>query len=232
MVSNSKPTATAQLQGIEPQQHIMMSSASCSQEIADASYAEAMAEIDEGRTDKGLWARCFAESAGDEGRARAAYLAKRAVVVNEDVKLRQRLNGEKQAAADANRKLLGTIDEVKQLTADAENGKADALFKLGMMHLKKSAFVDANIKTALDLLVQASMLGHPDAQFNLATMYWDGLGMPRNFQWALAWCEVAAKKNAEARHRVGFYVQHMNSHDVTAAEEICAQLLEDIGSQK
>ena len=41
-------------------------------------YAEALAEIEEGRLDKGAWARAYAESGGDESKAKAAYIKARA----------------------------------------------------------------------------------------------------------------------------------------------------------
>lgn len=41
-------------------------------------YAEALAEIDEGRIDKGTWARSFADSGGDGGKAKANYIKARA----------------------------------------------------------------------------------------------------------------------------------------------------------
>ena len=40
-------------------------------------YAAALAEIEEGRLDKGVWARSFAESGGDESRAKALYITAR-----------------------------------------------------------------------------------------------------------------------------------------------------------
>lgn len=41
-------------------------------------YAAALAEIEEGRLDKGVWARSFAESGGDESKAKALYIKARA----------------------------------------------------------------------------------------------------------------------------------------------------------
>lgn len=46
------------------------------------SYAEAMAEVDEGRIDKGTWARAYAEAGGDESKAKAAYIKSRAVSIH------------------------------------------------------------------------------------------------------------------------------------------------------
>ncbi|MFO1262789.1 MAG: hypothetical protein U1E84_05515 [Rhodoferax sp.] len=41
-------------------------------------YAAALAEIEEGRLDKGTWARAFADSGGDESKAKAFYIKARA----------------------------------------------------------------------------------------------------------------------------------------------------------
>ncbi len=44
-------------------------------------YAAALAEIEEGRLDKGTWARAFAESGGDESKAKALYIRIRAEAI-------------------------------------------------------------------------------------------------------------------------------------------------------
>ena len=41
-------------------------------------FAEALAEIEEGRLDKGAWARAYSESGGDESKAKALYIKARA----------------------------------------------------------------------------------------------------------------------------------------------------------
>ncbi len=45
-------------------------------------YAAALAEIEEGRLDKGTWARAFAESGGDESNAKARYIKGRAELID------------------------------------------------------------------------------------------------------------------------------------------------------
>lgn len=40
-------------------------------------YAKAMSEVEEGRIDKGLWAKCFVQTGGDEAKAKAAYITHR-----------------------------------------------------------------------------------------------------------------------------------------------------------
>lgn len=51
------------------------------------SYAEALAEIEEGRIDKGTWARSFADSGGDESKAKAAYIKSRAISIESAAEL-------------------------------------------------------------------------------------------------------------------------------------------------
>ena len=48
---------------------------------SDSHFAEAMAEIEESRMDKGLWARCFAECDGDHEKAKASYIRERVAVL-------------------------------------------------------------------------------------------------------------------------------------------------------
>jgi hypothetical protein len=47
-------------------------------------YAAALAEIEEGRLDKGVWARSFAESGGDVSKAKALYIKARAESIEND----------------------------------------------------------------------------------------------------------------------------------------------------
>lgn len=49
--------------------------------VPDEAFAEALAEIEEGRLDKGAWARAFAESGGDESKAKAKYITVRAKAI-------------------------------------------------------------------------------------------------------------------------------------------------------
>lgn len=64
------------------------SNGNASQKVTNAknttndAYAAALAEIEEGRIDKGAWARAFAESGGDESKAKALYIKARAEAIN------------------------------------------------------------------------------------------------------------------------------------------------------
>lgn len=44
----------------------------------NGAFAEALAEFEEGRLDKGVWARAFADAGGDESKAKALYIKARA----------------------------------------------------------------------------------------------------------------------------------------------------------
>lgn len=48
------------------------------QDASNDAFANAMAEIEEGRLDKGVWARCFAQAEGDDAKAKAGYIKARA----------------------------------------------------------------------------------------------------------------------------------------------------------
>ena len=52
---------------------------------SDADFAEAMAEIDESKMEKGLWARCFAESEGDIKKTKASYIRHRAIKLSKPI---------------------------------------------------------------------------------------------------------------------------------------------------
>jgi hypothetical protein len=45
--------------------------------VSDATWAAAMAECESSERNPGLWARVFAQAGGDEGKAKAAYIAER-----------------------------------------------------------------------------------------------------------------------------------------------------------
>jgi hypothetical protein len=47
-------------------------------ESGNDGYAKALAEIEEGRLDKGVWARAFADAGGEESKAKALYIKARA----------------------------------------------------------------------------------------------------------------------------------------------------------
>lgn len=44
---------------------------------SDDAWAQALAEVESGARQPGLWARCFAQAEGDENKAKAAYIAER-----------------------------------------------------------------------------------------------------------------------------------------------------------
>lgn len=49
--------------------------------INDDLYLRAMSELDTGQQDKGLWARCFAETDGDLSKTKAAYIRRRVEIL-------------------------------------------------------------------------------------------------------------------------------------------------------
>jgi len=83
--------------------------------------------------------------------------------------------------------------EFKLLTAEADNGDADALYELGLLYRNKIFDGNAMPEVAFNLIFKAAMLGHPDAQHRLALMHWRGEGVTHSKQLALAWCRLAGK---------------------------------------
>lgn len=59
-------------------------------------YEEAWKEFEKGDIDEGLWARCFADSDGDENKAKAAYLIRRVKALKEEKFRKQEIADERQ----------------------------------------------------------------------------------------------------------------------------------------
>lgn len=73
----------------------------------------------------------------------------------------------------------------------AEDGSAEAQFRLGTLHsLGQGMPVDQEV--AARWFEQAAKQGHHEATVTLANMYLSGLGVPRDEAAALAWFERAA----------------------------------------
>lgn len=52
--------------------------------VNNEAYEAAAAELDSDAKDKGLWARHYAASNGDERKARAAYIRERALIIHQE----------------------------------------------------------------------------------------------------------------------------------------------------
>ncbi len=81
-----------------------------------------------------------------------------------------------------------------------------------------SAFEAKHFSSAMQLLSPIAELGHPDAQYRVAIMFQNGLGMALNLQQALKWMQAAADQEyALAQHGLGF--MYMQGEGVEQSDE-------------
>ncbi|KXZ44261.1 hypothetical protein GPECTOR_70g492 [Gonium pectorale] len=79
----------------------------------------------------------------------------------------------------------------EQVTADA---RADALFYMGVMHLRGYGVRRKSVQRALSYFTLAAHSGHSLAQYNAAVMHLAGKGTPRNCKPAVALLKALAEK--------------------------------------
>lgn len=87
--------------------------------IEERHYARVAAELNEAPAIAGLWAKCFAESGGDERRAKALYLHRRATQLLEQDAVTAALL--EQQRADERRQAGANKLELKRQSANAED---------------------------------------------------------------------------------------------------------------
>ena len=87
-------------------------------------------------------------------------------------------------------KLVSTVPEIQSL---AQQGNADAQFKLGMLYQQGIGFPQ-DYKTAVKWYKLAAKQGNADAQNNLGNMYSEGQGVPQDYKTAVKWYTLAAKQ--------------------------------------
>ena len=84
-------------------------------------------------------------------------------------------------------------ESVEQMKAKADQGNAEAQFKLGGMYYKGRGVPQDNAQAAA-WYRKAAEQGDADAQYNLGVMYAKGLGVPQDNAQALAWYRKAAEQ--------------------------------------
>jgi hypothetical protein len=183
--------------------------------IPDEAFAEALTEIEESRTVKGLWARCFAETDGDEVRTKAAYLSKRAEALAAEFNHRIYL----EAQADRRAK------ELAPLLAGESAGDQNALFKLGTLYHSQNELVEVNHEKAIACISKAAFLGNTEAQIQLSMMYWIGDIVPMSKCDALAWRRCAGISDYGARVVASQWMTQIDSPEVTKSDAILASII-------
>lgn len=87
--------------------------------------------------------------------------------------------------------------------AKAEQGDADAQYKLGLQYLSGKGVAKDPVE-AENWLTRAAGQGNANAQYALARMYHEGQGVPRNYEAAVKWYTKAADYgHKHAQHHLG-----------------------------
>ncbi|MBR2209565.1 MAG: sel1 repeat family protein, partial [Synergistaceae bacterium] len=95
--------------------------------------------------------------------------------------------------------------DFKDTKRKAEAGNATAQYNLGIIYYNGYEGVKQNKSEAAKWYLKAAKQGIPEAQHNIALMYYDGEGVPKNKSEALKWWRRAAEQGvAEAQYNLGF----------------------------
>lgn len=78
----------------------------------------------------------------------------------------------------------------------ANSGNPDGMFGLGMLFLEGIG-VQRNFEKSFELMYQAALLGHANAQLQVGQAYVNGQGTSRNFEEGYAWLLVAKENGNE-----------------------------------
>jgi localization factor PodJL len=104
-------------------------------------------------------------------------------------------------------------DDQRSLKVAAENGDAQAQFKLAAYYARSH-----NLAAALRLYQRAAEQGLPPAEFRLAYLYQNGLGVARDLNQARAWYLKAAEQgNVKAMYNVAVLAANGKPDYITAA---------------
>ncbi len=101
---------------------------------------------------------------------------------------------------------------VEQLRARAEQGDAEAQFKLGRMYGKGEGVPQDGVQ-AVAWFRKAAEQGHAKAQNGLGALYGMGQGVPQDWVQAVAWCRKAAEQG-EAMAQSNLGAMYEDGHGV------------------
>lgn len=104
----------------------------------------------------------------------------------------------------------------------AEQGNAEAAFKLGMLHDRGDG-VAHDASMAAQWYQRAAMAGHAYAQHNLGVAYANGDGVEANIGTAISWWQRAAEQgNVDSQYNLGI-VYAMGTHGIKQNTETAEQ---------
>ncbi len=86
-------------------------------------------------------------------------------------------------------------DPLSKQFQEAENGDADAQYRLGLMYFKGDG-ISQDLSQAAKWYRKAAEKGNPDAQFGLGVLYFHGQGVSQNAAEAAKWYRRAAEQGS------------------------------------
>ena len=118
--------------------------------------------------------------------------------------------------------------DLAKTQADAEQGNADAQFRLGSMY-DLGVGVARDYKLALAWYTKAAEQGNGDAQSALGYLYYEGRGTPQDYKQAYAWSSLAAaNEKIEAIHNRNEAASKLSPAELEEAQKMAAELAQQI----
>jgi uncharacterized protein len=113
---------------------------------------------------------------------------------------------------------------VKEWTALAEQGNAQAQFGLGVLYANGKGVAEDD-KQAVKLYRKAAKQGLAQAQFNLGVLYANGQGVVKDNVYAHMWLSIAETNGGEraAKNRRKIVTKRMTSSQIAAAQKLAGE---------
>lgn len=103
-------------------------------------------------------------------------------------------------------------------TAEERLANADLTYKTAVSLFSKAQSADEKAEVAR-LFAQAAIDGHPDAQYSIGVMHYNGIGVAQDYAKAAEWFGRAAEKsNASAQYNLG--ILYYNGQGVTKDDKL------------
>lgn len=182
-------------------------------------YSKAFEEVEQSNVDKGLWARCFAESKGNENETKSAYIKFRAEKLIADALVTKQVELE-----------VAKENQFENIKKNIGKNSPQVNFDVGMKIYNGYDNFQANPKESFIFLYKAAIGGIPKAQFNLSLMYWKGDGVTQDKAEAYAWSRIAANNVSDAKDNVKFFSANMNASQVIESDRLAKKYVDLIES--
>ncbi len=188
-----------------------------SDEEINAFYESALDEIEKDNVDRGLWARSFAVTNGNETQAKAKYIE-------------LRVDG--LSAASIERKRAVEVERnIESLILRSSNEDVNALLELGQIRFHGLYDQKVQLVAAFDCFKKAAHLGSAQAQYMLSSMFWKGEGTSKNNIFAHAWAVIASSDIVDAKKNVALFQERMTSEEIYKSDDLVSSLRRQIISR-